>query len=84
MAVQIKGHWGRHQRGQFALVHFGDKEEPLPVTITSDWRDDGRMRLLIQEREAMTRTLPAMPKVGDLAWLDGPYGKSKPSGSKSR
>ncbi len=84
VAVQIKGHWGRHQRGQFGLVHFGGKAAPHPFTITSDWRGDGRMRLLIQEREAMTRTLSAMPKVGDLAWLDRPYGKAKPNGSKSR
>lgn len=82
--ILIKGRWNGHKAGQFAFVTFNEKEGAHPFTITSDWKDDGRMQFVIKELGDYTKTLHESLKVGDAVKLEGPYGQFNFSSNKPR
>jgi predicted ferric reductase len=73
--VQIdKDRWKGHDAGQFAFVAFDDGEGAHPFTISSAWREDGRLRFHIKELGDYTARLARSLKPGDRATVEGPYG----------
>lgn len=73
--IRLKDRWGGHQAGQFAFVTFDPAEGPHPFTISSAWRGDGLLHFHIKGIGDYTSTLPGNLKVGDLATVEGPYGR---------
>ena len=65
--------WEGHDAGQFAFVSFTEGEAH-PFTISSAWKNDGRLAFHIKELGDHTARLPATLKVGDRATVEGPYG----------
>jgi predicted ferric reductase len=80
--IRLKGNWRGHQAGQFVFVTFDEKEGPHPFTISSDWKDDGRMLFLIKGLGDYTRTLATTLKVGAGVTVEGPYGQFNFSGKQ--
>jgi predicted ferric reductase len=80
----LKSKWSGHQAGQFAFVTFDKREGPHPFTITSTWRGDGAMQLIIKELGDYTRTLPTTLKAGDEFSIEGPYGQFTFQGNEPR
>jgi predicted ferric reductase len=68
--------WDGHDAGQFAFVSFrGDNgDEAHPFTISSAWKNDGRLRFHVKNLGDHTSRLPVTLKVGDRATVEGPYG----------
>ena len=83
VTVCLKDRWPGHDAGQFAFVSFGD-EEPHPFTISSGWRDDGRLTFVIKGLGDYTNALPATLKRGSLVNIEGPYGRFNFSGERRR
>jgi hypothetical protein len=44
LVVQLRSRWRAHWPGQVDFVTFNAAEGLRPVTITSDWRNDGALR----------------------------------------
>ena len=65
--------WEGHKAGQFAFVRFTEGEAH-PFTISSAWKNDGRLAFHIKELGDHTARLPTTLKVGDRATVEGPYG----------
>jgi predicted ferric reductase len=84
VSINTRDRWSGHKAGQFAFVKFDDGEGPHPFTISSQWNDDGCLRFLIKHLGDYTSSLPAALKVGDLATVEGPYGRFNFSGRKPR
>jgi predicted ferric reductase len=82
--VCLKDRWPGHDAGQFAFVGFGDEREPHPFTISSSWRNDGRLTFVIKGLGDYTRTLSAKLSRGMLARVEGPYGRFNFSGPHER
>ncbi|WP_313024153.1 ferredoxin reductase family protein [Pseudomonas lopnurensis] len=72
--IQLDGAWPGHKAGQFAFVTFDDKEGPHPFSLSSAWRDDGRLAFSIKGLGDYTRNLPDTLKQDDLVKIEGPYG----------
>ncbi|MCQ4325674.1 ferric reductase [Stutzerimonas stutzeri] len=72
--IQLDGAWPGHEAGQFAFVTFDPREGPHPFSLSSAWRNDGRLAFSIKGLGDYTRTLPDTLKVGDLVTVEGPYG----------
>ncbi|MDR3088181.1 MAG: ferric reductase-like transmembrane domain-containing protein [Azoarcus sp.] len=66
--------WEGHDAGQFAFVSFSDGEGAHPFTISSAWKNDGRIHFHIKELGDYTARLPATLKAGDRVTVEGPYG----------
>jgi predicted ferric reductase len=75
IGVRLRGHWDGHEEGQFAFVTFDRHEGAHPFTIASPWRDDGRVAFFVKGLGDYTKTLPGTLRVGDLATVEGPYGR---------
>ncbi|MEO6778383.1 MAG: ferric reductase-like transmembrane domain-containing protein [Gemmatimonadaceae bacterium] len=84
VSVHLKDRWSGHEPGQFAFVNFDDTEEPHPFTISSTWKDDGRLVFLIKGLGDYTRALPANLTKGTLVTVEGPYGRFTFSGAHER
>ena len=60
--IAFKGRWPGHEAGQFAFVTLHEHEGPHPYTISSAWRNDGRVTFIIKalgnsaQVEATTKT----------------------------
>lgn len=72
--IQLKTRWAGHKAGQFAFVTFHQTEGAHPFTISSAWRGDGKILLLIKALGDYTKTLATRLKPGDLVQIEGPYG----------
>ena len=83
VAIQLKDQWAGHQAGQFAFVQF-ENDEPHPFTITSGWRDDGKMFFLIKQLGDYTNVLAHRLKVNQWVHIEGPYGRFNFEHSKPR
>ena len=84
VALTLKDRWSGHDAGQFAFVTFNRDEGPHPFTISSAWRGDGKMFFLIKGLGDYTDTLPTALKVGDMAVVEGPYGRFSFGGDAKR
>ena len=82
--IQLKDRWAGHEAGQFAFVSFDKKEGAHPFTLTSAWKGDGRLGLLIKGLGDHTRGLIASLKVGQLVTVEGPYGRFNFHGEQPR
>lgn len=82
--IQFKGQWAGHDAGQFAFVTLHAEEGAHPYTISSAWKDDGRMTFIIKALGDYTGTLSTRVSVGDQAVVEGPYGRFNFEGSKRR
>jgi predicted ferric reductase len=82
--IQFQGRWAGHVSGQFAFVTLHADEGPHPYTISSSWKDDGRLTFLIKALGDYTSTLPQRVAVGDTVTVEGPYGRFNFEGSKQR
>jgi len=75
VAMTVMGQWPGHRAGQFAFVTLDPHEGSHPFTVSSAWKNDGKMFFLIKALGDYTNTLPATVKVGDMAQVEGPYGR---------
>lgn len=73
--IQLQGRWAGHKPGQFAFVTLHADEGAHPFTISSDWRNDGRLTFIIKALGDYTRTLAHRTRVGDAVKVEGPYGR---------
>jgi predicted ferric reductase len=70
--IQFQGRWAGHEAGQFAFVTLHADEGAHPYTISSDWRNDGRLTFIIKALGDYTRTLAHRTRVGDVVKVEGP------------
>lgn len=75
VGVRLETLWRGHKAGQFAFLDFDDAEGAHPFTITSAWRDDGRVGFTIKGIGDYTRRLPDLVHVGQGVTVEGPYGR---------
>ena len=73
--IAFQGRWAGHTAGQFAFVTFHEDEGAHPYTMSSAWRDDGRITFIIKALGDYTRTLADRVKPNDLVKVEGPYGR---------
>ncbi|MDR0564370.1 MAG: ferric reductase-like transmembrane domain-containing protein [Azoarcus sp.] len=66
--------WDGHDAGQFAFVSFDDGEGAHPFTISSAWKNDGRLRFHVKNLGDYTGALPSELKADSPATVEGPYG----------
>jgi predicted ferric reductase len=84
ISLQLKSRWPKHEAGQFAFVTFDASEGAHPFTLSSAWKGDGQILLLIKALGDYTQTLASKLKTGDLVTIEGPYGRFNFSGSAQR
>lgn len=82
--IQFQGRWAGHEPGQFAFVTLHADEGAHPYTISSDWRNDGRLTFIIKALGDYTRTLAHRTGVGDVVKVEGPYGRFNFQGTQPR
>jgi predicted ferric reductase len=82
--IQFQGRWAGHEAGQFAFVTLHADEGAHPYTISSDWRNDGRLTFIIKALGDYTRTLAHRTRVGDVVKVEGPYGRFNFHGTQPR
>ena len=82
--IQFQGRWVGHEAGQFAFVTLHADEGAHPFTISSDWRNDGRLSFIIKALGDYTRTLASRTHVGDVVKVEGPYGRFNFQGAQPR
>lgn len=73
--VTLTTPWEGHKEGQFAFVTFDAREGHHPFTLSSAWKNDGRLTFHIKQLGDYTRTLSHTLKVGDDVTVEGPYGR---------
>lgn len=84
LGIQCKGRWAGHAPGQFAFVTLHEHEGAHPFTIASAWAGDGRIHFIIKALGDYTVTLADRVKIGDVAKLEGPYGRFNFEGPQRR
>ena len=82
--IALENKWQGHQAGQFAFLTLHPKEGAHPYTISSAWRNDGRVRFTIKSLGDYTRTLHQSTCVGDVVEVEGPYGRFTFEGARKR
>ncbi len=75
VVIAFTDEWPGHEEGQFAFVTFDRKEGPHPFTISSPWKDQGKIFFLIKGLGDYTKDLQNKLKVGDYVEVEGPYGQ---------
>lgn len=75
VTVRLTTAWPGHAAGQFAFLDFDDAEGAHPFTISSAWRDDGRLTFSIKGLGDYTRRLPEIVRAGQAVTVEGPYGR---------
>lgn len=75
LSIQFKDRWPGHRSGQFAFLTLDNREGAHPFTIASAWTQDGKIAFIIKELGDYTRSLSRTVKVGDIARIEGPYGR---------
>lgn len=84
VAVRLTEPWPGHLAGQFAFLTFDREEGAHPFTISSTWKDDGKLGFLIKGIGDYTDTLAGHLKAGDRLTVEGPYGRFDFSSSEPR
>lgn len=84
LVLAMKGRWPGHVAGQFAFLTLDEREGPHPFTITSAWADDGRIDFIVKGLGDWTRTLADTVRPGDVARVEGPYGRFDFEGNARR
>ena len=72
--IGLEGAWPGHKAGQFAFVTFDPAEGPHPFSISSAWRNDGKLTFAIKGIGDYTRSLPQRLQQDDAVTVEGPYG----------
>ncbi|HAF92996.1 ferric reductase [Stutzerimonas balearica] len=72
--IGLEGAWPGHKAGQFAFVTFDPAEGPHPFSISSAWRNDGKLTFAIKGIGDYTRSLPQRLQPDDAVTVEGPYG----------
>ncbi len=75
ITIELKDRWVGHEAGQFVFVTFDTREGAHPFTLTSAWRGDGRLGLLIKGLGDHTNSLMTHLQVGQRVTVEGPYGQ---------
>jgi predicted ferric reductase len=75
VSIKLQTAWPGHDAGQFAFVNFDDPEAAHPFTISSAWKNDGRLMFTIKALGDYTRTLADSLHVGQGVVVEGPYGR---------
>ncbi len=75
VVADLESYWRGHITGQFAFLDFEDEEGAHPFTISSVWRDNGRVRFTIKGIGDYTRRLPDLVRPGQKVTVEGPYGR---------
>ena len=78
--VRLETVWRGHKAGQFAFLDFEDAEGAHPFTISSAWRENGRITFIIKGLGDYNRRLPDLVEVGQRVIIEGPYGRFDFSG----
>jgi len=84
VSLKLKGNWPGHNAGQFAFLTFDKSEGPHPFTISSAWKNDGKISFLIKGLGDYTQKLPDKLKISDTVNIEGPYGNFDFHSDKSR
>lgn len=84
VSIQLKSQWPGHYAGQFAFITFDQHEGAHPFSITSVWAGDGKLSFLIKALGDYTSTINTQLKVGDIAVVEGPYGRFNFEGESAR
>jgi predicted ferric reductase len=84
VTVKLETAWPGHEAGQFAFVNFDDPEAAHPFTISSAWKNDGRLSFTIKALGDYTRTLADSLHVGQAVDVEGPYGRFTFRGERHR
>jgi predicted ferric reductase len=84
LGIQCKGRWAGHAPGQFAFVTLHAQEGAHPFTIASAWSGDGRIDFIIKALGDYTASLVDRVKIGDVAKVEGPYGRFNFEGAQRR
>jgi predicted ferric reductase len=75
LQVEPGADWPGHRAGQFALLTLDDHEGAHPFSIVSEWKPGAPLRFAIKPLGDYTRTLATRVRVGDVATIEGPYGR---------
>jgi len=75
VGVQLETAWPGHKAGQFAFLDFDDREGAHPFTISSAWKNDGKLTFTIKGLGDYTRRLPELVRDGLGVTVEGPYGR---------
>lgn len=67
--------WSGHKAGQFAFLTFDKSEGAHPFSISSSWKNDGRLTFMIKGLGDYTSQLPQLLNRGDSVSVEGPYGE---------
>ncbi|MCU0955022.1 MAG: ferric reductase-like transmembrane domain-containing protein [Hyphomicrobium sp.] len=84
VTIKLETAWPGHEAGQFAFVDFDDPEAAHPFTISSAWKNDGRLSFTIKALGDYTRTLADCLHVGQAVDIEGPYGRFTFKGERHR
>ncbi|MGE5267767.1 MAG: ferric reductase-like transmembrane domain-containing protein [Deltaproteobacteria bacterium] len=84
VTIKLETAWPGHEAGQFAFVDFDDPEAAHPFTISSAWKNDGRLSFTIKALGDYTRTLADSLHVGQAVVVEGPYGRFTFKGERHR
>ncbi len=82
--IKLLSYWQSHQTGQFAFVTFDNNEGAHPFTISSSWNNEGNISFMVKGLGDYTNVMPTTLKKGDLASIEGPYGRFMFNGDKPR
>ena len=75
ITCHLDKNWESHRAGQFAFITFNRMEGAHPFTIASADRGDKTITFFIKALGNFTRKLGQEIKVGQLATIEGPYGR---------
>jgi predicted ferric reductase len=75
MSIDILDQWPGHKEGQFAFLTIDQNEGPHPFTISSSWKNDGKLDFMIKGLGDYTGQLPSLLKTDTFVSVEGPYGQ---------
>ncbi|KLT73864.1 hypothetical protein PL75_00555 [Neisseria arctica] len=75
VGIELRQAWPGHEAGQFVFVKASDKEPPHPFTLSSAWRDDNRLQVMVKALGDYTNHIGRNWQRGTAMRIEGPYGK---------
>ncbi len=82
--IALDSAWKGHKAGQFAFVTFHANEGAHPYTISSAWKNDGRITVMVKALGDYTSSLHQRIGLGDKVLIEGPYGRFNFEGNHQR
>ncbi|NVJ92259.1 MAG: ferric reductase-like transmembrane domain-containing protein [Methylocystaceae bacterium] len=84
ISIHIVDQWPGHKEGQFAFLTLDPNEGPHPFTISSSWKNDGKLEFMIKGLGDYTGQLPSLLQTGAFVRVEGPYGQFDFKGEQDR